>query len=190
MKVAKQKKTKVERVVPTISKEEMQATAETRLLNFLDTIHRGQKMPPEIKKKLLSQAESIYGESRERAEERFKFAENSGVLPSRGQKLTIWKNEFRKTAIERLKKLVEPIAEKRVDQIIASLPEKDKKMMEGQRDLYVEQMQRQLALNPKFIKEMSGAAAQKREVLAMIENIEGQMNVLNKQLQTIKRSVE
>ena len=191
MAVAEKKKPRMEPgVVPKISKVERQAEAEKTIANFLDAMHKGQKLPPEMEKELLSQALDIYNEAQERSEKRFQSAEDDGRLFTSGEKVGIWQNECKRTMLERIEKLMDPIAQKRVDQIIASLPEKDKKALEKNRDNYVNQMRRQLALNPKFLKEKSGAATQKSEVLAMIHNIEGQMKALDKQLKDLKKTVE
>ena len=187
MAVTKKKKD-VAPVVPKLSKEEMQAAAETRLLGFLDALHRGQTLPPEMKKELLSQSQSIYEESQTNAKARIEFAEEGGVLPTRGEKIAIWQNEFRKSMLMRLEKLVNPIAQKRVDAIIASLPPKDRKAMEAQRDEYVKQMQRQIALNPKFLKEKPSATDQRKQMLAMISDLEKQMAALTKQITILKKN--
>lgn len=184
------KKTAAEQpsTVPKLSKKEVQAMAETRLLNFLDALHRGQELPPKIKKDLVSQAQSIYEESKENAQKRIEFAEDRGVLPTRKQKISIWQNEFRKSMLERIEALVKPIAEERVEQILSSLPPADRKVMEAQRDEYVKQMQRQLALNPKFLKEEPSEADQRKQMLAMISSLEKQMAQLSKQIAVLKKS--
>ncbi|MCP4648352.1 MAG: hypothetical protein GY852_11595 [bacterium] len=173
--------------LPKLSKAEVRKDAEQRLLNFLDILHKGQGLPPEMKEELLSEAENIYSESLKNAKERFKFATDRGAVPSRGEKITIWQNEFRKSMLVRLEKLVEPIAQKRVDQVIASLPEKDRKSIMEQRADYVKRMQRQLALNPRFLKEKSSAADQKKQLMAMISNLEEERDALTEQVKILKK---
>jgi len=60
--------------------------------------------------------------------------------------------------------------------------------MEAQRDEYVKQMQRQIALNPKFLKEKPSATDQRKQMLAMIANLEKQMAALSKEITILKKT--
>ena len=176
--------------VPRLSEKEQKEDAERRLVNFLDTLHRGQELPPEIEKQLLGHAVDIYNESRERAEGRFKFAEEGGTIFSASERIRIWQNEFKKTALEQLEGIVKPVAEERVDALIATFPPKGRKEMEADRDQYVQRMQRYLAMNPKHLSEEPREAAQKREVLVMIKNIREEIAKLNRQIANLNNVVK
>ncbi|MBD3398103.1 hypothetical protein GF412_02805 [Candidatus Micrarchaeota archaeon] len=172
-KFLKPKKGKTKMAKPVLSEKERKASAEQRLLGYLDKFHRGQVLPPKYKKALLKESVEIDEEAKKNTEERVAHAEKKGVLPSRAEKVKIWQNEYLKSMVMRLNSLLKTAAERRVDKIIASLEGKHKEHAEKNREKYVVFMQNYLARNPNFLFEGEAKESAAKVVERVLASLEG-----------------
>lgn len=166
-------KEKTKLAMPALSREEIRASTEQRVLGYLAKYHRGQVVPEKYQKALLKDAVNIDAEAKENAEKRFAYAEEKGVLPKKGEKIKIWQNEYLKAIEKRLVALLKGDAEKRVDRVLSSLGEKDKAGMEKNREKYVLFMQYYLARNPNFLFESEAKESTAKVVERVLSSLKG-----------------
>jgi hypothetical protein len=122
---------------------------------------------------LLKDAVAIDSEAKENAEKRFAYLEKKGILPSKGERIKVWQNEYLKAIMKRLMGLVKKDAEKRVDKVIASLEGKEKTELEKDRKKYVLFMQNYLARNPNFLFETEAKESAAKVVERVIAGLKG-----------------
>ena len=145
----KEKRVKMKVPTPVLSKQEVKAADEKRLLGFLDRMHKGRELPAAYKKELLKEAGNIDAESRELALKRVKRVEKKMEKRlTNGEKIKIWQNEYMKVVRGRLEGMVRREAETRIDAAIALHTGKAREDVLGERDSKVKEMQRYLAMHP------------------------------------------
>jgi len=149
----KEKRVKMKVPTPVLSKQEVKAADEKRLLGFLDRMHKGRELPAAYRKEILKEAGNIDAESREKTLKRVKRVEkNLDRKLTSGEKVKIWQNEYLKAVRGKLEGMVRKESETRIDAAIALYKGKAKEGALKERDTRVKEMQRYLAMNPNALR--------------------------------------
>ncbi|MCP4646408.1 MAG: hypothetical protein GY852_01565, partial [bacterium] len=136
-----------------VSRQEVKAADEKRLIGFLDRMHKGRELPAAYRKEILKEAGNIDAESRENTLKRVKHVEkNMDRKLTNGEKIKIWQNEYMKVVRSKLEGMVRKEAETRIDAAISLYKGKARKEAEKMRDKKVKEMQRYLAMNPNALR--------------------------------------
>jgi len=180
---------------PALSKQEVKAADEKRLLGFLDRMHKGRELPAAYKKELLKEAGNIDAESRELALKRVERVEKKMEKSlSNGEKIKIWQNEYMKVVRGRLEGMVKKEAETRIDAAIALYTGKAKEEALKEREGKVKEMQRYLAMNPHALRTGRAKAVEMPEkkttaveqIVARLDAGEREIKKLRGELKKIK----
>ena|GEM_PF-6221637 len=138
---------------PALSKQEVKAADEKRLLGYLDRMHKGRELPAVYKKEILKEAGDINAESKERTLKRVRRIEKKmDKRLTNGEKIKIWQNEYMKVVRGRLEGMVKKEAEGRIDAAIALYNGKAKDAIMEKRGDKVKEMQRYLAMHPQALR--------------------------------------
>ncbi len=132
-----------------VTEAEKKELARMNLDYYLE--HRDWKaLPEEYKKALEKKSLDIYGQAGKAFRKRVEFIEKQGHLPSAGERVKVWHEEYLKAMVGTLATALKKDAEKRVDGIIAGFEGKDKTALEKQRASLVEFMANYIARNPEW----------------------------------------
>jgi len=172
---------------PVLSRQELKAADEKRLMGFLDRMHKGRELPAAYKKEIMKEARNIDAESREKTLRRVERVEkNLGRKLTTGEKVKIWQNEYMKAVRNKLEGLVKNEAERRIDAAISLYKGKAREEADKMRDKKVKEMQRYLAMHPNALRRKPKPVEMPKKQTAEVEKIMARLDAAEKEIKQLR----